>query len=234
MTAVFEAETKTALEELRELVAGADPVIPNNLPGDGGNPADPLAAITILTGLLHSTVDPDLTQISEAMETIKCNKRAWGNYVNKIRDDDEHHRAEAAYNLFQNQNQVEPLLRTGRARYRTLNVLKADINVRLGALQLQVAAVPPALVAGLVAVVTLQHAPIPPRRFDGVHKEYKQFLEIFDATIGNTTMEDVEKLARLLTLLDGEPKKLLSGLLVTGAKNSRLNFFVKLLEFFRP
>lgn len=101
-------------------------------------------------------------------------------------------------------------------------------------MQLQVAAVPPALVAGLVAVVTRQHAPIPPRRFDGVHKEYKQFLEIFDATIGNTTMEDVEKLARLLTLLDGEPKKLLSGLLVTGAKNSRLNFFVKLLEFFRP
>ena len=44
-----------------------------------------------------------------------------------------------------------------------------------------------------------------------------QFAQMFQNTIGSSALSDVEKLSRLLGLLDGEPKKLLAGLLVTDA-----------------
>ena len=115
-------------------------------------------------------------------------------------------------------NNVNATLRAGRARNRALFHLKAEIEVRLHAkrLELNRAAAPPAAPApAAAAVAPRRYAPSAPRRFDGKHKEFLQFAQMFENTIGNSGLSNVEKLCRLLGLLDGEPKRLLSGLLVT-------------------
>ena len=65
------------------------------------------------------------------------------------------------------------------------------------------------------APVPRQYPPSAPRRFDGKHKEYLQFQQMFQNTIGASGLSNVEKLSRLLGLLDGEPRRLLAGLLIT-------------------
>ena len=49
------------------------------------------------------------------------------------------------------------------------------------------------------------------------HKEFLQFEQMFNNTIGASALSNVEKLSRLLGLLDAEPKRLLGGLLITDA-----------------
>lgn len=219
-TAVYELEIRVALEAIQAITHGDPPRIPDDLPGYYGNPDDHPAAIAILTGKLTGTVEPDLKLLVEALDSIEAAKKGWGAEINRIADVDKHALASGDYAGHMTAQQVPDYIRTGRARQRTLNALRASIQTMLSDLKIKQAAAaaaagPPIVVAA--PVVPRHQAPLPPRRFNGAHKEYKQFMEIFEATVGNTTMEDVEKLARLLSLLDGEPKRLLSGLMVTGA-----------------
>lgn len=200
----------TAIEEI---VSSDMPVVPDPLP------ADPEAAIPILNGVLIGDVNPDLAHLSDAIYRTMTAQKDWGSYISKIRDLDEAETAGNEYARVMNESFVAERLRDGRARTRDLNKLKADIDVRLHALRLQAnRAAAGAFVAAAPAAVAPRHyAPSAPRRFDGKHKEFLQFTQMFENTIGASALSNVEKLSRLLGLLDGEPKRLLAGLLVTDA-----------------
>ena len=193
------------------------PAIPIDLPDDEE------AAIPILNGLLIGEVNPDSALLSDAVYRLQSTQKDWRTHIDKIKDAGLANAAGREFSQAMTAHDVVNCLRLGRARNRALNLLKADIEVRLHALRLQLnraaqaaaAAVPAPAAAALVPA--RHYPPSAPRRFDGKHKEFMQFAQMFQNTIGSSALSDVEKLSRLLGLLDGEPKKLLAGLLVTDA-----------------
>ena len=205
-----EVEVNTAA--INEIVAQAAPAIPADLPDE------PEAAIPILDGLLIGDVNPELNLLSDSMYRLQRVQKDWADALDKIKNVQAALDAGHRYEETMTDNDVSATLRAGRARNRALHHLKADIEVRLHAkrLELNRAAAPAAAPAPAAAVVAPRHyAPSAPRRFDGKHKEFLQFAQMYENTIGNSGLSNVEKLSRLLGLLDGEPKRLLSGLLVT-------------------
>ena len=171
-----------------------------------------------MDGLLIGDVNPELNLLSDSMFRLQRIQKDCADALDKIKNVQTGIDAGHLYTQTMGNNNVNATLRAGRARNRALFHLKAEIEVRLHAKRLELyrAAAPPAAPAPAVAAVAPRHyAPSAPRRFDGKHKEFLQFAQMFENTIGNSGFSNVEKLSRLLGLLDGEPKRLLSGLLVT-------------------
>ena len=205
-------EVEINVAAINEIVAQAEPAIPVDLPDE------PEAAIPILDGLLIGDVNPELNLLSDSMFRLQRVQKDWADALDKMKNVQAALDAGHLYTQTMANNNVNATLRAGRARNRALFHLKAEIEVRLHAkrLELNRAAAPPAAPAPAAAAVAPRHyAPSAPRRFDGKHKEFLQFAQMFENTIGNSGLSNVEKLSRLLGLLDGEPKRLLAGLLVT-------------------
>ena len=212
-------ELLAALETIEELVLTADPVIPATLPGSVGVPADPPAAIAILNGILMGVVEPELATLAEATAQYNVAERAFATVVSKTKDPTEAEAGEADFVEFMTTHHAHSVTRSGRARVRHLNALRAEIHVRLSALRIQAAAVAAAVVPGAAAPAPpiRQFPPTAPRRFGGNSKEYNQFIQIYNATYGHSTLAEVEKLSRLMSLLDGEPRRMLEGLQIIDA-----------------
>ena len=215
MNSVFEHELANALNGISELTDLTAPRIPDNLPVTNGVDDDPQAAISILLGLLNGTVEPDLQTLTAEKRAAEEQKKSWATFIGKIRDQEEQDEADKAFADFIKDNNVTDMLRDARARIKHFNLLKASIKVHLDSNHLQLNAAAPAPAPAPPAARHLP--PLNPRRFDGTAKDFKQFKEIFEATIGNSTLASVEKLGRLLGLLEKEPRELLIGLPITDA-----------------
>ena len=105
MSLVYQQEITTALEAVVELTNLHAPQIPADLP------ADPIPGSAILQGLLKGTVDPDAAELHEAMTTVLTNQKAWGNFVTKIRNQEDADEAEQEYDTFMRDNNVNDSMR---------------------------------------------------------------------------------------------------------------------------
>jgi hypothetical protein len=209
---IYSDAIEAALGEIETLLLIDRPEIPADIPI-----ANPPAAFSIIKALIDGGIDPVLEDFEQNMDIINESISEWQKFIGNVRVVDRQARS-TEFSDFKTRVTYDVHIRNARARIRNWKQHKANLEVRLTALQIAIPAAVP--VPAAVAVPAPIHMPLPPidiPKFFGDRTKYQSFIQLFRALIDASPRPSIYKLGCLLSLLRGDASSLVQGFECTDA-----------------